>query len=160
MILDELSAAGRYAPLHAGFADAFQFLTGTALDRLPVGKHEIDGERLFVLISHDPGRGRQASKLESHRKYIDIQYVVRGVDEMGWRPLADCRQVQTPYDAPRDLGFFADQPATWIRVSAGQFVIFWPDDAHAPLSGQGELIKAVVKVALDGECVSENRRDA
>jgi biofilm protein TabA len=77
-----------------------------------------------------------------------LDAVVRGVDEMGWRPLADCRAVETPYDSQRDIGFFADEPETWISVAAGQFVIFWPEDAHAPLSGQGELIKAVVKVAL------------
>jgi YhcH/YjgK/YiaL family protein len=148
MILDALSAASRYVPLHPGFGRGFEFLTSAALERLPAGKHEIDGQRLFVLISHDPGRGRQAARLESHRNYIDIQYVVRGVDEMGWKPLAACGRVETPYDPNRDVGFFADQPETWINVAAGQFVIFWPEDAHAPLSGQGDLIKAVVKVAL------------
>ena len=148
MILDRLEQADRYAGLHPGFARAFEFLAGADLGHMEAGKHEIDGQRLFVIISHDPGRGRQAVKLEAHRNYIDIQYVVRGVDEMGYRPLGDCSKVDTPYDAQRDVGFFADPAEAWISVAAGRFVVFWPDDAHAPLAGQGELVKAVVKIAV------------
>ena len=149
MILDTLREGSRYAALHPDFARAFKFLSSAALAELPAGKHELDGERLFVIISHDPGRGRQAARLESHRKYIDIQYVVQGTDEMGWRPLATCTKIETPYDAARDVGFFAEAPESWISVGEGRFVIFWPTDAHAPLAGQGELIKAVMKVAVD-----------
>lgn len=149
MILDTLREAGRYASMHPGFAQAFEFLSSAALAELEPGKHELDGERLFAIISHDPGRGRQAAKLESHRKYIDIQYVVQGTDEMGWRPLAACTHIETPYDATRDIGFFADAPESWIPVPAGRFVIFWPTDAHAPLAAQGELIKAVMKISVE-----------
>ena len=149
MILDTLAEAARYARLHPGFARAFEFLFDAALAHREPGKHELDGQRLLVIVSHDPGRGRQGAKLESHRQYIDIQYVVRGTDDMGWRPLSECRQVESPYDPQRDVAFYADPPETWIRVPAGQFVVFWPDDAHAPLGGQGELIKAVMKVAVD-----------
>lgn len=149
MILDTLDQSARYIGLHPGFARAFEFLSDAALMQRDPGKHELDGERLFVIISHDPGRGRQGAKLESHRRYIDIQYVARGTDEMGWRPLAECEKVEMPYDPQREVAFYADAPDAWIRVPAGQFVIFWPEDAHAPLGGQGELVKAVVKVAVN-----------
>jgi YhcH/YjgK/YiaL family protein len=149
MILDTLDQAARYAGMHPGFARAFEYLADATLVEREPGKHELDGQRLFVIISHDPGRGRHAAKLESHRRYIDIQYVLRGTDEMGWRPLASCKTVETPYDAQREVAFYADAPETWIRVLAGQFVIFWPDDAHAPLAAQGELTKAVMKIAID-----------
>ena len=149
MILDSLPQASRYEHLHPGFKQAFEFLTDPTLSGREAGKHELDGERLFVIIGHDPGRGRQGAKLEAHRRYIDIQYVVRGVDEMGWRSLADCQQTELPYEPARDVALFADAPEAWLRVPAGKFVVFWPQDAHAPLGGQGELMKAVVKVAVD-----------
>jgi len=38
-----------------------------------------------------PGRAREAAKLECHRRYIDIQLVLEGVDEMGWKALAIAR---------------------------------------------------------------------
>lgn len=149
MILDALEQAARYAPLHPGFAPAFEFLSDASLAQRETGKIELDGERLFVILSHDPGRGRQGAKLESHRRYIDIQYVVRGVDEMGYLPLAACEKVELAYDPQREVALYGDAPEAWIRVPEGRFVIFWPDDAHAPLGGQGPLIKAVVKIAVE-----------
>ena len=149
MILDSIDQAGRYAGMHPGFDRAFEFLKDASLPQRTPGKIELDGERLFVILSHDPGRGRQGAKLESHRRYIDIQYVVRGVDEMGYAPLAACEKVEMAYDPLREVALYGDAPEAWIRVPEGRFVIFWPEDAHAPLGGQGPLIKAVVKVAMD-----------
>ena len=34
-------------------------------------------------------------------------------------------------------------------MSAGEFTIYWPSDAHAPLSGFGPSIKPVMKLAVD-----------
>jgi beta-galactosidase beta subunit len=48
------------------------------------------------------------------------------------------------------VGFFYDRPTTWLTLSAGQFAVFFPEDAHAPLAGQGGVHKAVVKVAVKG----------
>jgi YhcH/YjgK/YiaL family protein len=148
MILDRLSQAGRYAPLHARFAQAFAFLSRTDLRQLPLAKYEIDGDRVYAMISRSPGRVRQQAQLEEHRKYIDVQLVLEGVDQMGWKGLADCRQAAGPYDAAKDVELFLDAADAWIDVGPGAFAIFYPDDAHAPLVGQGELYKVVVKVAV------------
>jgi YhcH/YjgK/YiaL family protein len=147
MILDDLSAAARYAPLHAGFRLGFEFLARTDLAQLETGKYEIDGERVFALINRDPGRGRSGARLEAHRKFIDIQFLVDGSEEIGWRPTPGCRQVAEPYDVDRDVMFFADAPLAWIQLPPGKFMIFYPDDAHAPLAAGGDNVKAVIKVA-------------
>lgn len=149
MIIDYLDNADRYAPLHPGLAAGFAFLRRTNLADLPDGKHTLDGDRLFAIIARDEGRGREKSLLESHRRYLDIQYVISGEDCIGWRPLGDCRRVSTPYDAEQDLGFFYDRPDSWITVPAGAFTIFYPEDAHAPLATEGAIHKAVVKVVLN-----------
>jgi YhcH/YjgK/YiaL family protein len=125
------------------------YLRSTNLTALEPRKHAIDGDRLFVLINHEQGRGREESRLESHRRYIDIQYVFDGEEEFGWRHLSDCRQVDEAYDDARDLAFYADRPQTWIRVPAGSFVVFYPQDAHAPLASTQRVSKAVVKVAVE-----------
>jgi YhcH/YjgK/YiaL family protein len=106
------------------------------------------GERLFALINRDPGRGRQRARLEAHRKYIDIQLLVAGTEEIGWRELGDCRQVDEAYDEARDIMFFADRPDAWINLPPGKFMIFYPQDAHAPLAAEGDNVKAVIKVAV------------
>ena len=148
MILDMLSAADRYAALHPGFLAAFEWLRTAKIMDMPKGKQAIDGERLMVVIGRDMGVGRSEARLESHRRYIDIQYVAAGEEEMGWRPLAECRQPVGEFDASRDIVFYTDPPATWYRAPVGSFSIFYPQDPHAPLAGQGQLVKAVMKVAV------------
>mgnify|MGYP001026687321 CR=1 FL=1 len=148
MLIDNLQNADRYLPLHSGFVGAFAFLRRKDLDQLPNGQHEIDGERLYAIVSRDRGRGREQSLLESHRRYIDIQFVVSGEECIGWLRISDCKRVSSPYDADNDLEFFFDRPATWLAVSPGNFAVFYPEDGHAPLAAQGPIHKVVVKVAL------------
>jgi YhcH/YjgK/YiaL family protein len=148
MILDDLSNAARYASLHPGFREGFKFLARGDLAQLDTGKYELDGDRVFALINRDPGRGRGQARLEAHRKYIDIQLLVAGSEEIGWRPMAHCREVAEKYDAARDIMFFSDQPEAWINLPVGKFMIFYPDDAHAPLASTGDNVKAVIKVAV------------
>ena len=148
MILDTLTHADRYAALHPLFARAFEFLRGTDLKTLASGKHSVQGEQIFAIVEACPGRTRAEAKLECHRRYIDIQLVLEGVDEMGWKPLAGCVDPVADYDAARDIRFFNDAPSSWITTPAGSFCLFFPDDAHAPLVSAGFIRKVVVKIAV------------
>ena len=149
IIINKLQHAERYFNMHPAFEKAFAFLRQKDLTELPAGRHEINGDRLFCMISKGPGRSRSEAKLEAHRKYIDIQYVIAGADEMGFKPTADCKVIDTEYDADKDIMFFKDQPDSWEPVPAGSFVIFFPKDAHAPLVSSGEIHKVVLKIAVE-----------
>lgn len=149
MILDRLENASRFRTLNKSFAEAFEFLSRPDLNQLPAGKIVIDGERLYASISKGPGRKKDEAKLETHEKYIDIQYVIAGVDEMGWKHKSLCRQPAAVYDPAADIRFFADEPETWFRVTSGTFVIFFPEDAHLPLISSGEVHKVVMKVRVE-----------
>jgi biofilm protein TabA len=168
MILDRLENADRYTLLHPGFERGIAFARRAMTERLEQGKYEIDGERLFVIVADDQGKGRAGAKLEVHRRYIDIQVCLpsfarsgssidrqqdggtnRIVEEqIGWRPLADCRNSEADFNDARDIQFFLDRPDTWLALPPGVFAIFYPDDVHAPLAGEGLISKAVVKVAV------------
>ena len=148
MILDILENADRYHGLSKGFKEAFAFLMRPDLKGLSPGRHEIDDDRIFALVSTGPGRRRQDGRLETHEQYIDIQYVIAGTDEMGWKPKTACEQPAGPYDPERDIQFFADEPEAWVTVRRGAFVIFFPEDAHLPLISTEEVRKVVVKVAV------------
>jgi len=148
MILDTLAHAERYRALHPLFERAFDFLRDTDLMALAPGKHDVQGEQIFAIVEACAGRTRAEAKLECHRRYIDIQLVLAGVDEMGWKPVAECLDPQTEYDAARDIRFFNDAPSSWIATPPGAFCLFFPDDAHAPLVGAGMIRKVVVKIAV------------
>jgi YhcH/YjgK/YiaL family protein len=148
MILDSLENAGRYAALHPAFADAFAFLRRPDLASLAAGRHEISDERLYAMAADGPGKRRDAGKLEAHDRYIDVQLVLEGTDEMGWKPRASCSKPAGEYDAKRDVRFFADEPDAWVAVRPGQVAIFFPEDAHLPMVSGGRIRKVVVKVRI------------
>lgn len=148
MILDALSQSDRYRTLHPLFARAFDYLRNTDLMALAPGKHTVEGENLFAIVEHCAGRTRSEAKLESHRRYIDIQLVLEGVDEMGWRPLAQCVEPIGEFDTARDIRFYDDAPTTWVATPAGSFCLFFPDDAHAPLVSDGMIRKVIMKIAV------------
>ena len=148
MIFSNLSQSERYAALHPLFPRAFEFIRNTDLTALAPGRHAIVGEELFVIVEHAQGRSREAAQLECHRKYIDIQLVLEGDEEMGWKALADCHQPLDGYSAEKDIRFFKDAPTSWVAVPPGSFCIFFPEDAHAPLVGSGQVRKLIFKVAV------------
>lgn len=151
MILDLLTHADPYAAMHPGLRAAFDYLRTTDLTTIPAGRHALDGERLALIIETKPGRGHDGAKLEAHRRYIDIQIPLAGPDEMGYIPTAKCSQVKQAYDPAKDIEFFADTVETWLNVQVGQFVVFFPQDAHAPLAGPADTQnhKAIFKIAVN-----------
>ena len=156
MIVDRFEYADRYLGLHPSFAVAFRYLRETLGGEVEPGRHEIVGDDVFAIIEKTNGRGREASPLEYHRRYIDIQYVVSGEETFGWSPIAECNDPKSEFDSSRDIGFYSDQPSNWVTIPAGYFAIFFPEDCHAPLAGVGPLQKIVIKVAQSLEQMIED----
>jgi len=148
MIFDILENAHKYFAINQGFEKAFNFLTRTDLKELPLDKYEIDGDRVYAIVSKDYGRKKEEALLETHEKYIDIQLVLEGTDNMGWKPKTSCIKASGEYNRETDAQFFADDPDSWITTKSGAFVIFFPEDAHMPLISSGQLHKVVAKVAI------------
>lgn len=148
MILDILANAERYFPLHPLFPRAFDFLRHTDLYALAPGHYPIQGKDIFAIVETADGRSRDAARLECHRKYIDIQLVLAGCDEMGWKPVRECLEPATEYHVEHDIRFFNDTPSSWIATPAGAFCLFFPEDAHAPLVSTSGIRKVIVKIAV------------
>lgn len=155
MILGTLAHADRYTALHPLFACAFDYIRNTDLAALATGHHTIIGNDLFAIVEQVPGRARAEAQLECHRKYIDIQLVLEGVDEMGWKPLAECHNPVSDYSAEKDIQFFRDAPLSWISTPSGAFCIFFPEDAHAPLVSGGHIRKVIFKIAVFATLVTQ-----
>lgn len=147
MILTPLELADRYVQCHPELAEGLAFLRRADLATLADGKHEIVGDRVFAIIAHDSGKGTADAILESHRRYIDIQFLVSGYEVIGWHPLDKCSHIQQPYDSQRDIAFYSDRPTCWFELAQNNCAIFFPEDAHAPLAGTGIVHKVVIKVA-------------
>lgn len=145
MILDHLVNYQRYADLHPAFARAFEFLAEMSPDM--EGTYELDGRNLYCIVEATTGRGREGRKMEVHRKYIDIQYVVSGKDVMGWDSVEEDAPGED-YNEEKDIRFIDPVPVAWLDVPTGYFAIFYPEDAHMPLACDNEMKKVVVKVKM------------
>ncbi len=154
MILDVLENVEFYRGLPKPLVAALEYLQATDLAALPIGKTVIDGERLFALTQEYTPKPAALLKFEAHRRYWDVQYVVHGVERMGWNMLARM-SVSEPYDAERDVAFFRGS-GDLVRVPAGTFAIFGPSDVHMPgvvaadePAAAAQVRKVVLKVDLD-----------
>lgn len=149
MVLDTLQNSRPYECLHPLFAAAFKNLRDLAAQNdLPEGRIDLDGERLFAMVIHGIGKTQNKVRNEAHRRYIDIQFGVEGVDRVGWMPVSECQHPKG-YSAEKDVEFYDDIPGTWFELGPNQFVIFFPSDAHAPMANTGKtLTKIVIKVEV------------
>ncbi|GAB3917843.1 YhcH/YjgK/YiaL family protein [Mucilaginibacter boryungensis] len=149
MIIDKLENGAQYAALHPNFKVAFDYLLSTDLAALEVGKFDI-AEGVKAIVSDKDGVTAETAgeKFECHNKNIDIQLCIRGNETMGWKPRTDCTQPKGEFNEEKDVIFYADKPDMYFSLKGGQFVIFYPNDVHAPMIGVGPIKKLVVKVAI------------
>jgi biofilm protein TabA len=139
----------RYQPLNAHFAKLSEYLRQTDLRSIEEGRHDISGDAIFVIASRNAVT-RADAMLEVHRRYIDVHTVVEGAESLGWAPLSELTTEDAPFDEQKDYGLYRDAAVSEISVTAGSLVIFFPEDAHAPLLGDGHMVhKCVFKVLVD-----------
>lgn len=148
MILDQLVYAHYYFNLHPGFKKAFDFIRKSKDLAFESQRIHLDGDNLIAIFESPEIRGPSKACLETHRKYIDIQYTLKGTEEIGWKPYFECQQVKQAYHEERDIAFFSDRPTLWLPIPEDSFAIFFPHDAHAPLAGKEPVQKIIMKVAL------------
>jgi YhcH/YjgK/YiaL family protein len=148
MILDTLANSDKYVLLQQHFAKAFEYIKSLDLQTLEVGKFEIDGKNIHASVSLKDGYAVAEAKFEAHNQYIDIQVCPSGKETLGWKPRTKCADIKTDYNIEKDVIFYNDQPDTYFQLTEGQFAIFYPEDVHAPMIGEGQIKKLVVKVKL------------
>lgn len=151
MILDTLANLSHYKGLTKRLDTAFQWLQSTSLAALDDGEFEIDREHIRAIVQRYTTVPEEGRRYEAHRRFIDIQCVVRGVERMLVQPVASLTP-DTPYDSDGDIVFF--EPAgtlTKIVLQENMFAVFFPQDAHMPMliaESPTDVLKVVLKVAV------------
>jgi YhcH/YjgK/YiaL family protein len=172
MIADRLEQAGRYRGMHPGLDRGLEALRRLAGDPPPDGRHELEGRDLYAILStYEPGDPAD-KRFEAHRRYADIQVVLRGGEVLYWAPLEGLAE-QRAYAPEEDIAFYEDPPGggVGLPLEPGAFAVLFPEDAHKPgcrvtpgrgsgggpvgrggagrpAGGGGQVRKLVVKVRL------------
>ena len=151
MIIDTLQNASRYYALGADFVKAFEYLQQTDFTTLEKGKYEVDGTHIFAIVNEYDTIDEAGEQMESHRKYIDVQYIVKGEELIGHDFLYE-QQVSRAYDEETDYMLYAERPAFYSKLAKGQFAIFFTTDLHMPnlkVNASIPVKKVVVKIGLN-----------
>jgi YhcH/YjgK/YiaL family protein len=151
MILSDLTQWKSLSELK-GLEPAFRFLEENDLAQLPAGRQPIDGDAVFAIVQKARSKPASQGRFESHRKYVDVQYLVSGREMIGVAPVQGLR-INEAYDEGTDLAFY-ESPADYrkLEMKPGRFAVFFPDDGHMPnceWDGPAEFVKVVVKVSVD-----------
>lgn len=149
MIIDTLQNASKYLSAHPLFAKAFEYIRQADVANAVDGKADIS-DGLKAIFSNAPGKTKEVScaKFECHNKNIDIQLCIKGLETIGWKPREKCVTPNGEYNAEKDVQFYHDVPDTFFQLTDGQFAIFFPEDVHAPMIGEGTIRKLVIKVKI------------
>jgi len=150
MIHDKIENGHKYDGLHKNFRMVMEILQSLNLAELQPGHIELDGKYVYINVDEVNGKRREEAKIEAHRRYIDIQVPISGKEVMGVMPMAELKDITMQYDEEKDVMFYGDEITRWVTVEPGEFVVFFPEDGHAPLveCGEGHK-KLVVKISVE-----------
>ncbi len=147
MIIGSLKDSARYESLNPYFKEAFDYLKKLDFKNLEKGKIILKEDALIVNMNESKLKTSDNAQLEVHNKYIDIQLPVSCAETFGWKYRSDCKEVTAPFDPEKDIEFYGDKADTLFTLQPGDFVIFFPEDAHAPCIGEGDIMKIIIKVS-------------
>lgn len=148
MIISNLVNSNRVEVLHPLFKKLFDFVRTCDFSHAPLGRIDIDGDNLYVMNTETEAVSQEQQLLELHNQYLDVHILLEGRERIGWKAASDLIQEVKAYSPEGDCALYGDTPTAYVDLVPGQFVIVYPEDAHAPCIGEGKIRKLIAKVKL------------
>ncbi|MBN1181735.1 MAG: YhcH/YjgK/YiaL family protein [Bacteroidales bacterium] len=148
MVIDKFENYKLYSNLSDKISRAFDFIMENDFNTMQPGKYFIDNEEIYAMVQEYDTKDLADCKLEGHYKYIDIQYMIKGSENIGVASLKN--QVPTEKNEDKDYVFYVGDTSI-IRVDEGMFTIFFPDDLHMPgmkAEKSSKVKKLVIKIKV------------
>lgn len=146
MIVCPWKDLSRYAPVIPGLAEAVAAVNALT-DFTPATYPLANGNK--IMVQQGTTKPTEGAKCEVHHNYLDIQYVVKGQEVVGWAP-TETLALSGEFDTVKDKGMYAG-PVDFMRIGAGYCYVVFPEDAHMPnrhIDEPNEYVKVVVKLKV------------
>lgn len=148
MLIDKIGNLKMYSGLNPLFGEVARFIEEHDLKRLKNGKHFIKDGHLFVNIQDAQGKTEDEAVIEYHKKMIDIQIPLNMPETYGYTPVEDLPAVD--FNVEKDIAKVPGvKVQSYVTANPGEFVMFFPQDGHAPCIANGTLHKAIFKVEVE-----------
>jgi YhcH/YjgK/YiaL family protein len=148
MIIDNIKNLSFYRGIFPRLQKAFDFIESGLCASVGEKRYEIE-DGIYAVVETSLPKPPQEQKPEAHLKYTDLQYIISGSDVIGWKSSHECKSFHKPYDADKDIAFYDDKAEFDIKLNEGDFVFFFPADAHAPLRGLKPVKKCIIKIKTE-----------
>lgn len=155
MIFDKMDNISDYFEELPLLKKVEEFVADFNHKKLSDGTYEIDGKRVFAMVqSYRTKQQTQEMMFEAHKKYIDLQYIVNGIEKIRWAKLDKVDLVEERYSSGGDIAFYEGNAMFDFTLTKGTFLLLYPEDAHLPgLSAQKDINvrKIVFKIQVDNK---------
>ncbi len=140
-------------PLPAVIESALCYLRETDFENMPAGKYLIDGENIFALVQDPVTQDWDTGLPEFHARYLDIQYLLEGEEDIGFTPANPDAVRTSNHLAEHDIAFVARQDKeSRVILTPGMYAIFFPGELHRPCRASRlpmQIKKVVIKISAD-----------
>lgn len=145
MIFDRIENINNYKGLGRLYT-ALEFMAKTDFTQIPIGKYELDGDNIYYMVQqYDTNPDKTVA--EAHKKYIDIQYIVKGEEIIAVAPIQAEKKL---VDAKEEKDVWHYECETQpVVLKDGDFMVLYPSDLHLPgkaVTEPSEVLKVVIKV--------------
>lgn len=155
MIFDKMDNISDYFEELPLLKKVEEFVADFNHKKLSDGTYEIDGKRVFAMVqSYRTKQQTQEMMFEAHKKYIDLQYIVNGIEKIRWANLDKVDLIEERYSSGWDIAFYEGNAMFDFTLTKGTFLLLYPEDAHLPgLSAQKDINvrKIVFKMQVDNK---------
>lgn len=153
MIFDKIENLSDYYEELPSLEKVSAFVNEFNKNKLEDGTYEIDGKRIFAMVQSYRTKPQTPEMMfEAHRKYIDLQYIVSGIEKIRWARLDKVDLVEEKYFVGSDIAFYEGDALFDFTLTKGTFLLLYPQDAHLPgLSADKDVNvrKIVFKIQID-----------
>lgn len=152
MIKNSLKYTKNYYSLSDKVKLALEYLEQNDLKERENGRYDILGDEVYINVQDYTSKPETQGKWEAHRKYIDIQFMIKGSEKIGVGEI-DNYQTTEAYDEAKDLEFLdaTKNKYQFINMNENDFIILYPQDVHMPqiaMNTPSYVKKAVVKISI------------
>lgn len=152
MILDKIENIDLYLGVNDRIRKALLLIKESRFEEMKDGRYEIEGEVMYMTISRYQTKPIEDGKWESHKKYIDVQFIAEGAESVGYSNITNMTIVNE-YNEEKDIRFLKGY-GNFFTAEKSTFFILFPEDVHMPgislESNKPQLVtKVVVKVKAD-----------
>jgi len=131
MIIDKIENIELYFHLGERIKQALIYIRETDFSKFEAGKHNIDGDNLYVLVNEYITKDISECLMEAHKKYIDLQYMYNGCEKIACSILTNQEPTKN-YDSENDYALYNPIDYSMIKLESGTFALFFPEDLHMP----------------------------